>query len=262
MNDSIKSKKTLLSVSRVNLFEQCKQRYYYRYILKLPDRSTYHSAVGNFIHKVLELFVIDYLKTNNLRESASKAYSIARNHKEIVKFGELITPEVCEEVKRWTTNYVKYLEQKPNEIPDFMCAESRFRFQIENTNFAVRGFIDRIDHVGDSALHIIDYKTTANPDYLTSFQLATYSIPVKKTFPEKNILASYELTRLDFKQKKYEISDEDREVAIDKFITIGTDIEHFLSQNDPKIWKPSPSRLCDYCPYKVRCAQDNRSNWI
>lgn len=256
-----KAKKMFLSVSRVNLFEQCPQKYYYRYILKLPDPSTYHSAAGSFIHKVLENLVIQFIKAKDLRKAATYAYSLAKKDKEILELGELITPEVCEEVKQWVKDFVKMFEDNPEKMPTFLKAETRFNFHIENTDFMVTGFIDRIDRLDADTVRVIDYKTTGKPSYLKPFQLATYSIPVQKMYPGKKILTAYELVRSDFKQKVFEVTDQDRKNVLDKFVDVGTEIKQLQSNDDPELWKPKPSVLCNYCPYRVRCSKDNKATW-
>lgn len=256
-----KKPKMLLSVSRINLFEQCPQKYYYKYILKLPDSSTYHSAAGSFLHKALELFVFEYIKTSRLRESAQTAYIKAKNHPEITALAELITPELCVEVKDWLKSYVSHLEKDPDKIPKFLQAETRFRFQIEKTNIIVNGFIDRIDAIGDNTIHVIDYKTTSRPDYLTPFQLTVYTIPVIKMYPGKEVQASYELARQNFENKSFIITDQDRKEALDKFVAVGSQLETLISENDSKAWKPKPSALCNFCAYRITCTKDNHSSW-
>ena len=48
--------KRLESPSSINTFKQCKRRYYYRYIEKLPTISNIHQVRGNIAHATLEHF--------------------------------------------------------------------------------------------------------------------------------------------------------------------------------------------------------------
>jgi len=256
-----KEKPFYLSVSRVNLFEQCPAKYRYKYIEKLPDRSSYQSATGTFLHKALELFVLEYIKSKDLRASAQKAFILAKNDPEIQELKDLITPEMTSEVKNWIKEYVVLLEKYPEKMPSFLQAETKFSFQIEKTSFVVNGFIDRIDQLSDNTIRVVDYKTTTNPAYLDPFQLVVYTIPTQRMFPGKTVIGSYELARHKFDEKRYEITDTDREAAIDKIVSVGTQIEKLIEADDPHKWKPRPSYLCNYCPFRVQCAKDHSSSW-
>ena len=253
-----KSPTLSLSVSRVNLFEQCQAKYYYKYILGLPDAPTYHSLAGSFLHKVLELFVVEYLKTNLIKESLQHAYIAAKQDPEIQPH---ITSEMTKEVKGWVQNFAKKLQKDPSIANNFVAAETRFRFQIEGTKIFINGFIDRIDTVEDDSIRIIDYKTTGRSDLLKPFQLIVYSIPTQIKYPNKKILASYELVKKDFQRQDYTITDEDRKAAIDKIVSVGEQILNLTSLKERTAWKKNPSYLCHWCPYRVQCYSDNNSSW-
>ena len=50
--------------------------------------------------------------------------------------------------------------------------------------------------------HVVDYKTSKSPSYLTPFQLYVYGLVVKKDFPDaEKITGSYNLLKHDCKYK-------------------------------------------------------------
>ena len=48
--------KRVESPSSINTFKQCKRKYYYQYIEKLPTLPNIHQVRGNIAHSVLEDF--------------------------------------------------------------------------------------------------------------------------------------------------------------------------------------------------------------
>jgi ATP-dependent helicase/DNAse subunit B len=251
-----------LSVSSVQTFQSCKAKWYYRYILNLPTVQTYHLTTGSFIHKILEIFLRRYLKTRDLRDAGNVAFFLARKDKELSPH---LTEEITNEGKSWLKFLVKRFEQKPESIPNTLSVESPFNFKIENENseIAVRGFIDRIDQVDEDTIKIVDYKTSSNPDYLDVFQLATYAIATEKKYPNKKITASYELIRHEFEDKPFEISEDVKQQAIETFKTTATEIIGLKDSSPDAPWETNPTRLCSYCPYKVRCEIDRskKTKW-
>src|SRR5690554_2038433 len=45
------------SFSRLNLYETCPKKFYYRYVLKLPEPQTKPLALGKAVHKAIELLI-------------------------------------------------------------------------------------------------------------------------------------------------------------------------------------------------------------
>ena len=73
-----------LSVSSVETFQSCKAKWYYRYILKLPATKNYHTTAGSFIHKVLEVFLQQLQKYNNIKRASQIALAVAKKDEELI----------------------------------------------------------------------------------------------------------------------------------------------------------------------------------
>jgi len=192
-----------------------------------------------------------------MKEALQNAYSKAKLDPEIEPH---LTPEMIKEVKSWVQSFAKKIQKEPSFVKGFISAETRFRFQIEGTNIAVNGFIDRVDIVDDSTIRVVDYKTTGRADLLKPFQLIVYSIPTLAKYPNKQILASYELVKKDFERQDIVVTDNDRKEALDKIVAVGKEITT-LSSQDRSAWKTNPSYLCNWCPYRMQCYSDNNSSW-
>lgn len=253
-----------LSVSSVETFESCPARWYYRYIKKLPSPPTYHTAVGSFIHKILELFLVKHTRDGqSLRTAASQAYRLAQQDEQLQPH---LTTEILNESKGWIKELVLKYEQNPELIPNVLEVERAFTFRIEENNITVRGFIDRIDKIenvltGEEMIRIIDYKTSGNPSYLKPFQLATYAYAVNQLYPNNEIEAAYELIRFKYDRVHYNVSDFASSV-VPRFQIAAAKIRHLKKVSPDKPWQAKPSNLCSYCPYKMVCERDRElSAW-
>jgi len=242
----------LLSVSSVETFMGCKAKRYYRYIEKLPAPHTYHTTAGSFIHKILEIFIKKYSKNKDLRLAGNTAFFLAKKDEDLAP---TLTPEIIEEGKQWLKFIVKRYEKSPELIPNTLKVEAPFNFKIDES-LSVRGFIDRIDQVDPNTIRIVDYKTSSNPSYLSSFQLATYTIATQKKYPGKVIQASYELIRHEFENKAYDISEAELQNVIQTFTKAADEIRHLKKTSPTEAWDPTPTRLCSYCPFRIRCETD------
>jgi RecB family exonuclease len=238
-----------LSVSSVELFTQCKAKWYYRYILELPQPPTYHTILGSYVHKLLEIFLRRYKKKNDLNDAKRVAIYLA-NKDQVVTKG--LTDSIRREGNEMLSSLVNLLISSPEQIPDVIAIEKSFVLKLDN-NINIRGYIDRIDRVSDSEIKIVDYKTNSRPEYLKQFQLATYSLALQQAYPDHKITACYQLIRFDHQSKQFEITDDDRKQVIEKYTSVAAEIRELIKQSPTTPWEPTCSKFCGYCPYKIRC---------
>ena len=253
-----KEKNLNLSVSAVEAFQSCQAKWHYRYVVKLPTPPpTYHLTAGSFIHKILEIFLRRYKKSKDLNDAARVAFNLAKKDEDLSPH---LTKEILEEGKAWLKQIVSMYETSPETIPNVLSIEAPFSFKI-GSDITVRGFIDRIDEVDFDTIKIVDYKTSSNPDYLTSFQLATYAIAANKKYPGKQIQAAYSLVRHGFSNKNFQITETEKEDVISTFEKVAYEIRTRIASEGP--WETNVTKLCSYCPYRVRCETDRnkKSPW-
>lgn len=252
-NKAPKQPRLLLSVSSVETFQSCQAKWYYRYVAKLPSPQNYYSTAGSFIHKILEIFLKRLSANVDLYRASTFAFLAAQRDKDLAP---LLTPEIVREGKAWLDYLVDFFRSNPTQIPSVLKVEIPFAFKIPDTNITVRGFIDRVDSIDEESLKIIDYKTSSDPSYLKSFQLVTYAFAMKQKFPGKKVQAAYQLIRHDFALKEFTLTEEMESQAINTFVEVGKKIEDLKKESPSTPWKASPSKLCDYCSYRVQCFKD------
>ena len=189
--------KRVESPSSINTFKQCKRKYYYQYIEKLPTFPSIHLVRGNIAHSVLEDFYDINLSEINDQNYANKFKVIIQKllmhhwNKEKARLDELklskdqtafYFEETMIMIMNWTTQFIEEItteiKNKNISLQDAFVSLTPVREQeYRSDNYSVRGFIDAIHHVEDQ-VHIVDYKTNARFDIKDSIklQLAIYSL--------------------------------------------------------------------------------------
>jgi RecB family exonuclease len=189
--------KRVESPSSINTFKQCKRKYYYSYIEKLPSVPSIHLVRGNIAHSALEDFYdIDVSKFNE--ENCQKEFQQAVQ-KLLVYQWDKYGPKLndlglnndklkfyFEETMLMLMNWCKYfladikqlIKEKNISVQEAFTELTPVREQkFSSEEYSVRGFIDAVHHCGDE-IHILDYKTNARFDMKESIklQLAIYSL--------------------------------------------------------------------------------------
>ena len=189
--------KRVESPSSINTFKQCKKKYYYQYIEKLPTLSNIHQVRGNIAHSALEDFyeidVSEFNKENYVEKFSSVLQTLFLHtwNKYKLKLEELKLSNDQEKFyfeetmlmlmnwnKHFLADFKKTIEDKDMSIQEAFHTLTPIREQEYRSDvYSVRGFIDAIQHL-DEEVHIIDYKTNSRFDMKDSIrlQLAIYSL--------------------------------------------------------------------------------------
>lgn len=248
-------KELKVSVSKVKTFAQCRRRYYYQYVLKLPTSKNQYNALGSMVHLLLEKMFKKWIASKYttplpflLREAWFESQE-SDEAKEAIKFG------VMDAAKGYAKQYCIHYSEK--EISRPVECEPKFVLPIQigpGFRIKITGFIDRIDKLGPRKYAIYDYKTNKNSKYLDDFQLGIYVAaclagPYAGCFFE----AAYILLKLN-NEKKYAIDINDcYRKQVDKMVDYAIKIEEAETR---QIFPPTPGPLCDFCDFKQQCMQD------
>ena len=189
--------KRVESPSSINTFKQCKRKYYYSYIEKLPRIENIHGVRGNIAHSTLEdFFDIDisrFTKDNyplKFKEAVQKLllhnWNIQKERLDKLDLNQDQKKFYFEEtmlmvmnwVNQFISNLTKEIEKKKCSIQEAFIYLTPIREEKYNSdNYSLQGYIDAIQHI-DNEVHIIDYKTNAKFDMKDSIrlQLAIYCL--------------------------------------------------------------------------------------
>jgi putative RecB family exonuclease len=242
------NKELRLSVSRCKLFSDCKRKYKYTYIDKLPRKTWDFHSIGKFCHKVLEDFHNHYI--NGLNDPynivMSKAFKDTMD-----LYREDMTLEMKKECWEMINEYLKIIS-KDNKIPNVLACEKNFELLVDN-KFILNGCIDRVQLDADNVCHVLDYKTTKNKKYLKDewFQLMAYAYIIIQEDPSlEKIRASYVLLRHNFEYITTEFS-------VDKILKVKDKLIDYVDQiSTENKFEPNPTKLCDFCDHVSICYRD------
>lgn len=239
-----------LSVSKTKTFSQCKKKFEFNYIHKLPTKDWEHHIFGKFCHKVLEEFHEQYIKGCLLPYNMvmTDAFKIAW-----AEYKEKMTPEMKKECWAIIDKYLRMVSQdKSQGLPlNVIAVEKRFEIPV-GENIILNGAIDRIQLDADNMVHVCDYKTVKNKKYLKDdfFQLLTYAYVILKEDPSiKKVRASYILLRHDFEYITTEFNKKEILTVKDKYIEYAQQIVN------EKEFKPTPTALCNFCDFQSLCPE-------
>jgi RecB family exonuclease len=234
-----------LSVSKTKTFEDCKAKYKFCYIDKLPRIEQDFHTFGKYLHAVLEHFhkalIEDPSKRDNWRPVLDAAWDTA-----YAEFDSQMTGLQYKEAREIVEEYKEILDE--DGLPNVISVEKPFYINLNN-KVLLNGFIDRIQIDPDGLIHVADYKTTKDPKYLKDFfQLLTYCYALCLEDPSiTRIRASFILLRHNFDYITQEFTRDEVISVAEKFIKTASNIE------EEKLWRPNPQFLCKYCDYLEHC---------
>lgn len=238
-----------LSVSKTKTFLDCKRKFDFSYIQKLPKKDWDHHIFGKFCHKVLEEFHSVYINGSALPYNVvmSDAYKLA-----LAEYKDKMNPEMKKECWTLIDKYLRFVSANKNNLPsNVVSVEKRFEFPV-GENIILNGAIDRIQIDDDNVVHVCDYKTVKNKKYIKDdfFQLLTYAYVIISEDPSiKKVRASYILLRHDFEYITTEFNTKEILKVKDQYI------EYARQMSTEKEFKPNPTVLCNFCDYLDRCPE-------
>lgn len=232
-----------LSHSSITLYNECPQKYKFKYVDKIPEKPRHFFSFGQSVHLALEYFY-------GVKEpKAPSLEDLLKHYREIwVKGGykdDRQEQEYFEEGRQILTRFHDK-HAKTFHLPYFV--EYGFNFEVDGV--PVTGKVDRVDKLEDGRLLILDYKTgkqlkTGRID--VDAQLTMYQLACEKGLgAEVAELVFYHLPTL----KEHKSTRRSAELVDGLKSTIVTTAESITKEKfDPK---PMDS-VCKWCDYKPIC---------
>jgi putative RecB family exonuclease len=249
-----------LSPSRAADFKTCPLLYRFRTIDRLPERKSAAAVRGTLVHAVLERL---YDLPAGERSPAAAQALIPDAWAELREepgVAELFA-EDGEGVEAGSLD--AWLASAGRLVETYFTLEDPTRIQphgreelVEVTlpdGLLLRGFVDRIDVAATGAIRVVDYKTGATPreafEAKALFQMKFYALVLWRT---RGVVASQlKLLYLGDGDALTYAPDEQELVRFERTLqAIWTAIERAVSTGD---FRPSPSRLCDWCDHQALC---------
>ena len=237
-----------ISASSTNNWEQCQNQFFYHNICKLPSLPSAPTTFGLLVHGVLHKIV----EKNKLQPTKQELDDLV--DEVFIAFQNMFHPLHRFIYKRYAEEVIfNYLYDSPIlKMPAF--TEEYLTTTLTN-GVRINGFIDRVDSLNDTTIHIIDYKTNKFPEKPEMFvdndrpgniywrQGKIYSILIKNKYGiDKNVSMSFHYVA---NKKKIDFMDEQSNGFENWLLNIWTDIQSL------NFAKNCHDTSCKYCMNKV-----------
>lgn len=252
-----------LSFSAIETYNQCPRKYYYNYVLKLSRGTWPWLVLGTFVHLALEKFHkydIYYRKHNlpiNHNELMKRAYlSAKRVYAKKVYINQRIDPnyELTEkQIEQSKEILANYLKKVSLDFPNTIYVEKGFRLKIGP--YIIRGFIDRIDKLGDNLFEVVDYKTSSKvADINKTYQVSIYAYALKKLLGD-HIKVKTKLDFIKLGKESVGLYNDSQAEDVEKYvINAGDSITRSKCDfREEEQWQYIENSFCKFCDFKNRC---------
>jgi putative RecB family exonuclease len=252
-----RSSRPALSPSRASDFKQCPLLYRFRAIDRLPEPTSAAQLRGSVVHAALEQL---YALPAADRRPETAVTLVAPAWDRVVaaepELASSITPELraalLDEARALLSGY--YRLEDPTRFDPQSC-EQRVEVELSDGTL-LRGFIDRIDVAATGELRVVDYKTGKAPpearelaEFKAMFQMKFYAVALLRSrgvLPTRlRLLYLADGEILDYSPGLDEL------LRFEKtLMAIWRAIQSAGATGD---FRPSPSRLCEWCAHQSRC---------
>jgi putative RecB family exonuclease len=246
-----------LSPSRAADFKTCPLLYRFRCIDRLPEAPSSAATRGTLVHAVLESLFDLPAPARTLaaaRELLPAAWQRVRD--EAPEVDSLFAEDADgSEFAAWMDSAGGLLDNYFTlEDPSRLEPESREQLvEIIVDGLRLRGYVDRIDVSPAGDIRVVDYKTGSTPreafEAKALFQMKFYALVlwrIRGVVPRQLRL----MYLADSDTLSY-APDADELVRFERTLkAIWAAIQRALATGD---FRPSPSRLCDWCDHKAVC---------
>jgi putative RecB family exonuclease len=245
-----------LSPSRASDFKTCPLLYRFRTIDRLPEAPSRGATRGTVVHAVLER-LYDLPAAERTLDAAQQLVTPAWQHlvDEAPEVVELFAGDDGTELAAWLDS-ARELVASYFAIEDPSRLEPAAREELVETvvdGLRLRGYVDRLDVSPSGDVRVVDYKTGTIPreafEAKALFQMKFYALVLWRT--RGVVPKQLKLIYLSDRDTLTYSPEADELVRFERTLqAIWVAIAKATERAD---FRPSPSRLCDWCDHQARC---------
>lgn len=256
------TRRPALSPSRAADFKQCPLLYRFRAVDRIPETPSRGQVRGTVVHAVLErLFALppQQREPETARAMVGPAWddALAAAPELAALFDSPSDPELdawLDSARALVDAY--FALEDPRRVQPEAC-ELRLETELPAGPTAdpllLRGYVDRLDVAPTGEIRVNDYKTGSAPrevfEAKALFQLKFYALVLLRT---RGVLPRQ--LRLLYLADQQSLSYAPDEAELDRFERTLTAIWAAILRAAPTgDFRPSPSKLCEWCDHQSRC---------
>ena len=254
--------KIRLSASKIKTAESCSWLYYCKYIIKLPDISNAGASRGTICHLIFELLQRDRHKKyfNDLCSGKSGVIKNPAIHRLILKHAKKLKVDDEENLD------LIYDMIQTGLQSDYFCFGSvavhvEDEFLIEEENYLLNGFIDKIAEYPDGSVKVFDYKSSKSKfqksEINFNLQNLIYSLAVFKKY---NKIPDLSFIFLKFRKQPLQEAPKPTEEQLKGFMAYLAYVSGYLSSFDAK--SAIENLAAKSVEKKWLCGSDVPGKWI
>jgi putative RecB family exonuclease len=251
-----------LSPSRAADFKQCPLLYRFRAVDRIPETPSRVQVRGTVVHAVLErLFALppQQRQPESARAMVGPAWDdvLAAAPELVALFDSPSDPELdawLDSARALVDAY--FALEDPRRVQPEACElhlEAELPAGPSADPVLLRGYVDRLDVAPTGEIRVIDYKTGSAPrevfEAKALFQMKFYALVLLRT---RGVLPRQ--LRLLYLADQQSLSYAPEEAELDRFQRTLTAIWAAILRAAPTgDFRPSPSKLCEWCDHRSRC---------
>jgi len=241
-----------LSPSSISCFKSCPLSFRFSYLERLPEPPSPWASKGSLVHRALELL---FCRPPDDRTISAALADLDRARTELAEHPEFAGLELSDEEWELFHADAEQLVHRYFELEDPTTVHPiglELKLEAELGGVRLRGIIDRLDLV-DGELVVTDYKTGSVPsEFFEAKSLAgvhIYGLLCERMLGKRPVRV-----QLLYLSKPEAIiatpTDQSTSGVEKRTVALWSAIERSCARDD---FRPSPSRLCDFCAYKPYC---------
>ncbi len=253
-----RSKLLDFSYSRMSLYNECPQKYKFRYIHKIPEKPKSYFAFGHSVHSALEfLYKVDAPPFPSLDE-VLRIFERDWHSKKPEEKGYTDPAKEHDDFLHGIKILTGYYEKHKASLAVPISVEMFVKLPIDGLNLI--SVVDRIDYLGDGQLSIVDYKTgktvVKNTAQLNMYQKVLELAPDIKelVFAKTGYSGAIKVARMSFYQLenlKENVFDPASVFEIEAF---WKEVLCVADNIRAEKFEPTPSEKgCHFCDYRNLC---------
>ncbi|MDH3891305.1 MAG: PD-(D/E)XK nuclease family protein [candidate division Zixibacteria bacterium] len=250
---------TTFSHSSLGSFRRCPKQFQFRYVdkLKVPRVITPDTYLGTAVHRILrKLYKLGADQIVMPLEEAVAEYQTEWNKIDLAHLQVQSEHYTVDDYIRIGEDMLRqhYEKYQPFNFGKLLGTELYLSFELPNTPFKVRGYIDKLWRRVDGTVEICDYKTgmtIARPqDEGYRWQMGIYELAVRATWPQhETIEVAQHFLRQD-EIVRYRMTIDDLDLLTEDIRNVVMEIHQAdRTQNFPAQESP----MCRYCDYQAYC---------
>lgn len=239
-----------LSASMAKTFLQCKRKFFSQYIEGITSDQNDSFSLGTAVHKALE-------EANKSLKDSPRQLNVFEIEEYVTVFRDTLARLPVKDTSLFLEgeNLVKSELSSYNLEEEIIGIEQVFDL-VTPEGVRIYGFMDKVVKIGDSALKVIDYKTSLNPlsfdEAKKDLQLSMYDLAINMLYPEYETV----ILELRYLRPGDQVTSTRSKIERDSFrktlYSIDSAIKEFMEQT-----KESPdgtlNEFCSWCSYKNAC---------